>query len=172
MIVNDAYGARYKPIEGRYKPIEALVLSTAGSVRYRPTGGIKGSYRIDLHGRTLIVDPRNDYVNDFDTLLAPDGTLKPEAFWLLVRLFEEHGVPLISDAPANEPWEAGRTQWQRRDWREFWAALRGAGAPYPECNGYTLAELVSIWHGSPKHTPASMNMNIFLCRCREGKPQG
>ena len=53
--------------------IEALVLSIAGSVRYRPTGGIKGSYRIDLHGRTLIVDPRNDYLNDFDTLLAPDG---------------------------------------------------------------------------------------------------
>lgn len=136
-------------------------------MRYRDDGGIKGTYRIDLFGRTLVVDPRNDYTNDFDTLLAPDGTLRPDAFWLLVRLFEKHGVALISDAPAGEPWEEGRTEWQRRDWREFWAARRGADAPYPECNGYTLAELVNIWHSSK-----SMNMNTFLRRCREGKPQG
>jgi hypothetical protein len=172
MAAECAYARLYGPIEGRYKPIESLVLSIGGITRYRPKGGLQGSYRIDLHGRTLVVDPRDDYINDLDTLLAPDDTLKPDAFWLLTRLFERCGVPLILDTPAGEAWEAGRTEWQRRDWREFWAALRGAGAPYPECNGYTLAELVRIWHGSPEDAPASMNMRTFLRRCRDGKPGG
>ncbi len=170
MATDDAYASKYRPIEGRYKPIHGLVLSIAGTMRYRPLGGKQGSYRIDLHGRTLVVDPRSDYPNDFEKLLTSAGALKPDAFWLLVQLFEAHGVPLITDAPSGEPWEEGRSEWQRRDWREFWASLRGADAPYPECNGYTLEQLVRIWHGSREHTPGSMNMNTFLLRCREGTP--
>lgn len=165
----DPYAARYVPIVGRYAPIASLVRSIGGTVRYRPSGGISGSYRIDLHGRTLVVDPRESFTNDLDLLLTDEGPLKPDAFWLLADRFMKHGVPLISDAPAGESWEQGRNEWQRRDWREFWAALRGPDGPYPECNGYTLPELVHIWHGSQGRTPTSMNMRTFLCRCREGR---
>jgi hypothetical protein len=171
MAATGTYETRYKPVEARYKPIEALVLSSGGVMRFRPAGGIKGSYRIDLHYRTLVVQPREKYTNDLDSLLAPAGALKPDAFWLLVGLFGKHGVPIISDEPPGEPWEEDRTEWNRLEWREFWAALRCADAPYPECNGYSLEELVHIWHGTPEHTPQSMNMNTFLCRCREGTPR-
>lgn len=171
MPTSDAFASHYSPIQGRYKPIESLVHSLGGAMSFRTKGGIEGSYRIDLYGRSLVVQPRATYSNDFDTLLESDDTLKPDAFWILVRLFEQHGVPHISDAPTGEPWEEGRSEWQRRGWLEFWAALRGVDAPYPECNGYTLAELVCIWHGSPGHTPPAMNMRIFLARCRERSGQ-
>ena len=164
------YVAEYEPVPALYQPVETLVRATGGSMRLRPGGGSKGRYRIDLHGRTIVVDPRTGYTNDLDTLLDTDGATKPDAFWMLVRLFDRHGVPFILDESTGEVWEEGLTAFQCRAWREFWAARRGTDAPYAECNGYTLAELVKIWHGTRDHPVKSMNMNTFLCRCREGKP--
>jgi len=44
-------------------------------------------YCIDLYDRSLVINPSDGYSNDLDTMIALDGSFKPDAFWLLVRAY-------------------------------------------------------------------------------------
>lgn len=83
-----------------YEEAQALIESIGGTMRWLPGGGPGGAWELNLRGKTVRIEVRDDRVNDLDRLYVPlvenprtwrdygsPGTLTDDAFWKLVDLF-------------------------------------------------------------------------------------
>lgn len=83
-----------------YEKAQGLIESIGGTMKWRPGGGPGGGWELNLRGKTIKVEVRDDRINDLDRLYVPQvenprtwcdygspGTLLDDAFWRLVDLF-------------------------------------------------------------------------------------
>jgi hypothetical protein len=159
--------------ERRYAPVAALIRAERGLAHFYGDNGHQGVYVLGLGSRYLCVAPREDHVTDMDMLFVDQnpecGRLKEDALVFLREKMKQWGVDSIDGFQQEGRWTEGLTPDEMDTWWMFQSALRGTDSPYPECDGLSLETLVDIWKIDRRPNRTSMNMRIFLKRCRDRK---
>lgn len=85
-----------------YEEVQRLIesIDREGTMTWLPGGGPGGAWKLNLKGKTRLVEVRDDRINALDLLYVPQvdnpktyhdygspGTLVDDAFWRLVELF-------------------------------------------------------------------------------------